>query len=143
MSASSDGANGPQTDQQWPGCARRPIFAARRSGPGGRRRSLGAVLKAALRPESYAAVVNALIYCERPLDFMRRYLFQTGTYPVDIRVRTPTGPAAITVYSSEDVLKIDTIFSEARYEQNPLKASHDIERRNWVATFRRRPDDRP
>lgn len=80
------------------------------------RRTPGAVATAALRPQNYAGLARMITLARQPIDFLRRYVTNRGSYPATIVLRTPTGPLSLEVYSRDDVATINEIFFRCDYD---------------------------
>src|SRR5919197_2921327 len=80
---------------------------------GGRTPSM--VAREALRPRNYRAVVRMGRVYSQPLECLRRYLLGRGEYPWRCRLRTPTGPAAPTLYSRHDMFTVNEVFCREDY----------------------------
>jgi FkbM family methyltransferase len=79
------------------------------------RRSLEAITHALFRPQNYTSVASAFRYCEHPVDFLKRYISNGGSYPATVRLRTPTSPIDVNVYCSDDIQTINEIFFRGDY----------------------------
>ena len=79
------------------------------------RRKLSRVLRAGVRGRSYAALLNMASKVEQPARWFYRYVTGTGTYPCSARVRTPTGPVSIKMWSHHDLLTLNEIFCRNDY----------------------------
>ena len=73
------------------------------------------VLRQALEPDNYRALLRMRKTAVRPVDFAARYFLGRGDYPARCEVRTPAGVIAPTVYSSQDVITINEIFFRLDY----------------------------
>lgn len=83
-----------------------------------RDRKVGSIFKAPLQGRHYRAVLKMLSTCDTGLHFadtFRRYLFATGLYPHDVRLRTPLGIVSPTLYSYHDMLTVNEIFFREDY----------------------------
>jgi FkbM family methyltransferase len=78
-------------------------------------RSLGTVAAALFETRHYRAAMQVFETCERPADFLIRYLFGLGTYPREVRLKTHTGTAKIIAFSHHDILTINEIFCRVDY----------------------------
>ena len=85
-------------------------------------RSLGRVRRALFKPVYYRGVANMALICPDFGDVLGRYLWGTGRYPAQIRVRTPLGVQAPSVYSHGDVCTVTEIFCRHDY-----RAGRDVE----------------
>ena len=79
------------------------------------KRSVGDALKAFVKPSNYTGVLKTLIYCSRPLDFLKRYVRNAGGYPAEFSIRTPIGPVRLAAFVPDDVLTINEIFFRGDY----------------------------
>jgi FkbM family methyltransferase len=77
------------------------------------------VMRQARERENYAALARMLRACESPIDFARRYFTGGGSYPADMRLRTPMGVVAPTAYSTADVWTINEVFCRLDYRLPP------------------------
>ncbi|MFZ4688626.1 MAG: FkbM family methyltransferase [Polymorphobacter sp.] len=84
--------------------------------PARHRRSKKAILSALFRKQNYLAVYHAFRYCEKPVDFLQRYVSNGGSYPAQVRLRSPVGMLDVTTYSSDDIQTINEIFFRGDYE---------------------------
>ncbi len=82
-------------------------------------RPLGFVVRNAVRPANYAAVMRGLRCYPRPADAIGRYLFGRGAYPHDVAVRTPEGKIAIRLYSAHDMITVNEVFARRDYACPP------------------------
>jgi FkbM family methyltransferase len=80
------------------------------------RRTPGVILRALFERRHYVAAANALAKVDAPVDFLKRYVTNGGTYPADITVRTPMGPITLATYSPDDVQTINEIFLRGDYD---------------------------
>lgn len=78
-------------------------------------RSPGFVLRQAVEPENYRALLRMRKTVLHPLDFAGRYFFGRGDYPARCQLRTPAGMIAPTVYSHHDVFTVNEIFCRLDY----------------------------
>jgi FkbM family methyltransferase len=78
-------------------------------------RKLSRIRKALSQTMHYTAAVNIFRVYEKPLDVFGRYLTSGGEYPYTIRVKTPTGPLNLLVYSWHDVQTIHEVFARIDY----------------------------
>jgi FkbM family methyltransferase len=76
------------------------------------RRSARSVFRAFIRPANYTGLLQVLSRCDRPLEFLARYLAGAGDYPTTLSLRH--GPR-ITVYSPDDVQTVNEIFFRGDY----------------------------
>lgn len=51
----------------------------------------------------------------RPLRLLCRYTFNTGAYPISVKVRTPLGPILPTLHSPHDLLTLNEVFCRMDY----------------------------
>jgi len=56
-----------------------------------------------------------LFLCDRPIDFIRRYVTGRGSYPTAIILMTPAGKLRLNCYSPDDVQTINEIFFREDY----------------------------
>ncbi len=83
-------------------------------------------LMAAFQKKHYVALFHMLMVCPGFPDVFRRYLTNSGTYPCDIRLRTPVGVVSVTLYSYHDLLTINEIFCRQDYRSDNLSVAVDI-----------------
>lgn len=74
-----------------------------------------APLRALFNPANYSGVLKTFLYCSRPVDFLIRYIRNSGEYPAQFQIRTPTGPVSVTAYLPDDLLTINEIFFRGDY----------------------------
>lgn len=79
------------------------------------KRSIKAVWKALFNPGNYAGLAKLFLNCSNPIDFLARYLRNSGDYPATFRIRTPVGPVSLTAYGPDDLLTINEIFFRGDY----------------------------
>jgi FkbM family methyltransferase len=80
------------------------------------RRSAGTLLRALFERRHYVAAANAFARVDAPVDFLKRYISNGGSYPAQIAVKTPLGPISLTTYSPDDVQTINEIFLRGDYD---------------------------
>ncbi len=80
------------------------------------RRSPKAIASALLRKQNYTGIVQAFRLSTRPVDFLSRYIRNSGSYPADVTLRTPTGLVAAHVYAPDDIQTINEIFFRGDYQ---------------------------
>jgi FkbM family methyltransferase len=68
------------------------------------------------RKQNYVAVYHAFRWCEKPVDFLKRYITNGGAYPAQVRLRSPIGTLNVTTYSPDDIQTINEIFFRGDYE---------------------------
>lgn len=78
-------------------------------------RTLKQIIKAAMGPQHYIALINMFRCYPDVADGLIRYLTGGGNYPCDIRIRTPIGMVSPTLFSSHDMLTINEIFCRKDY----------------------------
>ena len=64
----------------------------------------------------YIAFVNIFICFKRPLKILIAYVFEVGSYPENIFVRTPLGLQCMTAFSHHDLITIIECFGKLDYE---------------------------
>lgn len=80
-------------------------------------RSLTTILRALVAKQHAVALFNILRFCDRPVDFLKRYLARGGgVYPDAYTIKTPIGPVRITVFTPDDVMTINEIFFRLDYQ---------------------------
>lgn len=80
-------------------------------------RSLKSVMNALVSKQHALALFNMFRLCDRPLDFLKRYLARSGgSYPDVYTVVTPIGPVKITVFTPDDIMTINEIFFRLDYK---------------------------
>lgn len=77
------------------------------------------IARQALEWKNYSALARMCRTCAHPLDFAGRYFMGSGSYPACIRLRTPIGVIAPTLYSHHDVLTVNEIFCRLDYYLPP------------------------
>ncbi|MCF6118170.1 MAG: FkbM family methyltransferase [Mesorhizobium sp.] len=85
-------------------------------------RSVHAIFKGLMNPQNISAVAKILGQCNRPIDFLRRYLsLGGGEYPVSYVISTPTGKAKVTAFNADDVITINEVFFRGDYGDSRKK----------------------
>ena len=64
----------------------------------------------------YIAFFNIFIYFKSPLKILIAYVFEVGSYPKNISVRTPLGLQCMTAFSHHDLITIIECFGKLDYE---------------------------
>jgi len=82
-------------------------------------RDIPTLLKSALQPRHYTALLNMARNYDHPLEMLQRYLTGSGQYPFTARVKTPTGLLQIPLYSHHDLLTVNEIFCRKDYGAPP------------------------
>lgn len=91
------------------------------------RRSVAAKLFAIFHIRNYLVVIRMFLQCDRPIDFLRRYVFRSGgAYPDTFHIRTPVGRVPVTAFTPEDILTINEIF---------FRHDYGADRKNLVVDF--------
>jgi FkbM family methyltransferase len=78
-------------------------------------RSPATVFNALIGVQHYRAALKAFAVYNNPPIQLRNYLLACGSYPAEIRLRTPVGPISPTLYSSHDLLTVNEIFCREDY----------------------------
>jgi FkbM family methyltransferase len=78
-------------------------------------RPVGNVARALLRPANYAAAFEIVRLSPQPLQFARRYLFEGGSYPTTVALRTPLGTVHPTAFTHHDMLTLNEVFCRRDY----------------------------
>jgi FkbM family methyltransferase len=73
-------------------------------------RSARTIFRSVFQRRHYRAAVEAIRQCRRPINFLSRYVTESGQYPTDISLRTPTGLISLTLYSWHDSRTVHEIF---------------------------------
>lgn len=73
------------------------------------------VLSAPFATRHYAALVNMARLYPDFVDCLNRYLFSSGVYPANVKVRIPGGILAPTLYSPDDMLTLNEVFCREDY----------------------------
>jgi len=81
-------------------------------------RSLRKFLSAPFQPVHYRTFFGIFAKYLNPLENLYRYLLGVGTYPYQLRIRTPLGIVSPTLYSSGDLLTATEIFCRQDYQAN-------------------------
>jgi FkbM family methyltransferase len=79
------------------------------------KRSWRAAARALFKPANYSGALKVVRDCSRPLDFLSRYIRNSGDYPAEFKIRTPTGPVRVTAHLPDDLLTINEIFFRGDY----------------------------
>ena len=90
--------------------------AASLDSPARHRRSGKAIFNALFRKQNYIAIYHAFRRCEQPVDFLKRYIANGGSYPTEVKLRSPIGALTVTTYSPDDIQTINEIFFRGDYE---------------------------
>lgn len=78
-------------------------------------RPRGRVLFAPLRAHNYRTAASLLKTFPDPLAVAWRYLTGRGSYPYQVRVRTPLGSVELDLHSAHDLLTVNEIFNRVDY----------------------------
>lgn len=78
-------------------------------------RSLGTVAAALFETRHWRAAMQVFETCDRPADFLIRYLFGLGTYPREVRLKTHADTIDLLAFSHHDILTINEIFCRGDY----------------------------
>ncbi len=83
-------------------------------------RDLRTVGRALTQPQHYVALKNILRLYDRPLTRLYQYLFQTGSYPQIIKIKSPISCSILNLqaYTPHDLLTINEIFCRLDYKAN-------------------------
>jgi len=74
------------------------------------RHSIKSFSAALFEKSFYLAFINIFIYLKSPLKILIRYVFELGSYPEKIFVRTPLGLQRMTEFSHYDLITIIECF---------------------------------
>lgn len=88
-----------------------------------RTRGPGALRRAPLRPYNYWTLLRCVRTFADARSFLWRYVTNRGAYPYRIRIRTPLGEIAPTLYSFHDVRTVNEVFNRLEY---PATAETEI-----------------
>jgi FkbM family methyltransferase len=80
-----------------------------------RTRSPGALIRAPLRAYNYRSLVHSVGTFPAAGPVLWRYVTNRGTYPYRIRIRTPIGEIAPTLYSFHDIRTVNEVFNRLEY----------------------------
>lgn len=89
-------------------------------------RTIAAWTTALFQKRHYAALINMLRVCPDALDVFRRYVTNSGSYPYTIKLRTPLGIVAPTLYSYHDLLTVNEVFCRQDYSGGDFRVVLDI-----------------
>ncbi|HBW17011.1 MAG TPA: hypothetical protein DEF41_13040 [Desulfovibrio sp.] len=78
-------------------------------------RRLSKIFRAFLCFCHYRALFNMVLVCCNPFDFFMRYLFKTGLYPCDVKLRCGNSIVHAVAYTWDDILTINEIFFRRDY----------------------------
>jgi FkbM family methyltransferase len=78
-------------------------------------RRWGKILSAPFQPIHYRALVGIFAEYPNPIENFKRYLFNSGEYPYQIRVRTPIGEVQSTLSNPFDIRTVNEIFCRLDY----------------------------
>jgi FkbM family methyltransferase len=82
-------------------------------------RDIGQMLIAPFQVRHYRALFQMRRVCPDFRECFRRYLTNAGTYPYVIRLNTPQGIVAPTLFSYHDMLTINEVFCREDYRVGP------------------------
>ena len=68
-----------------------------------------------LQARHYYAIASSLGTYSNPIDGLRRYLLNSGEYPVKIGIRTPIGEIRPTLFHPDDMLTTNLVFCRRDY----------------------------
>ncbi|MBM0106167.1 FkbM family methyltransferase [Steroidobacter sp. S1-65] len=89
-------------------------------------RSITRILGAVTKPQHYVSLANSHIYGDWREFFVKRYVLGRGDYPYSCRIRTPTGPVALTLYQHEDCFTVQEIFGLECYRADDARVVVDF-----------------
>jgi FkbM family methyltransferase len=73
-------------------------------------RSTKRLMRAVFEPNHWISLVKSFLVCEKPFEYLRRYIFAGGAYPWRMVIRTPTGRQTLVLNRFEDIFTINEIF---------------------------------
>lgn len=79
------------------------------------KRSQGQAVKALFEWRHYIALFNMLRVYPDFCDSFKRYFTGSGTYPYNIKIRTPLGQILPKIYSYHDMLTVNEVFCREDY----------------------------
>lgn len=81
-------------------------------------RNLNLILQSLFGRQHYIALLNMFLNYPNFLENLKRYLTDSGDYPYQIEIRTPTGLVYPTVYHCYDMLTANEVFCRHDYYAN-------------------------
>jgi FkbM family methyltransferase len=75
--------------------------------------------KALVNPRHYKAMLRLCTRFDRPGRALWNYVTRSGSFPADYRVRTPTGPVSLRLYSVDDLMTLNEVFARNDYKATP------------------------
>lgn len=81
-------------------------------------RNLGRIFRALFRAEYYTALYKSFWLYAEPIDGLKRYILEAGSYPCKINVRIGKGWREIGLYSTYDMKTLNEIFARGDYRLN-------------------------
>jgi FkbM family methyltransferase len=78
-------------------------------------RSAYKIISAPLQWRHYRALFNMFRLADHPATRFTQYLFNRGTYPQKISLRTPSGHLSLLLYCRDDLLTVNEIFFRGDY----------------------------
>jgi FkbM family methyltransferase len=78
-------------------------------------RRLQSYLSASFEKRHWKSLINIVLRCRHPLDFLSRYLFEKGDYPHKVFIKNEKDDIKINVYSWHDILTVNEIFFREDY----------------------------
>jgi FkbM family methyltransferase len=84
------------------------------------------LLAAPFRRHHYRAVAGIRRTFEQPGQALRRYVLDVGAYPWAPTIRTPLGPAEVTLFSAHDLRTVNEVFCRRDYGDGGGKVVVDL-----------------
>jgi FkbM family methyltransferase len=81
-------------------------------------RSVNRVVRAIFQPNHWLTFFKSFLIIDTPIQFLRRYIFNSGSYPWCTSIRTPVGKQIIELQRFEDIFTITEIFLWEVYRSN-------------------------
>lgn len=82
-------------------------------------RNLSTIAHALLQKQHYIALLQMTRVYDHPLEMLARYLLKRGTYPMDVRLKTPVGVVTARLWTHHDLLTVNEIFCRGDYRCAP------------------------
>lgn len=79
------------------------------------KRSFDTIIQAIVQRRHYRALKNTFYLYQKPIKNLWRYLTYRGTYPYQLRLRTPLGWIDTTLFSYHDLLTVNEVFCRLDY----------------------------
>ena len=81
-------------------------------------RSVKRIVRAIFQPNHWLTFFKSFLIIGTPIQFLGRYIFNTGSYPWCTSIRTPVGKQVVELQRFEDIFTITEIFLWEVYRSN-------------------------